>query len=165
MDNLTQQLNSRFASHDTVCFRIQQLVPAYVSSTTFHDLEELLVMYKNDLASRSVIKSEFERWQVKWEKITELPKTAIDSLAACDAQCFPNIHRLLHIFATIPVTSATAERSFSTLRRLLTYLRTTMGENRLNGLAHMSINKDIEVVVDDVIRNLSLQKRRLKFAI
>jgi len=33
---------------------------------------------------------------------------------------------LLQILATLPASTATAQRSFSTLRRLKTYLRTTM---------------------------------------
>jgi len=37
----------------------------------------------------------------------------------------------LHLFATLPVTAATNERSFSTLQQLLAYLRSTMGQNQL----------------------------------
>jgi len=34
----------------------------------------------------------------------------------------------MHLFATLPVTTATNERSFSTLQRLTAYLRSTMGQ-------------------------------------
>jgi len=34
----------------------------------------------------------------------------------------------LHLFATLPVTTATNERSFSTFQRLLAYLRSIMGQ-------------------------------------
>jgi len=38
---------------------------------------------------------------------------------------------MLHLFATLPVTTATNERSISTLQRLLAYLRSTsMGKNQ-----------------------------------
>jgi len=46
------------------------------------------------------------------------------------------------IFATLPVTTATGERSFSALKYIINYLRSTMGEERLNGIAHTSINSD-----------------------
>jgi len=36
----------------------------------------------------------------------------------------------VHLFATLPVTAATNERSFSTLQRLLAYLRSTIGQNQ-----------------------------------
>jgi hAT family C-terminal dimerisation region len=42
---------------------------------------------------------------------------------------------------TLPVTTATGERSFSALKYLKNYLRSKMGEERLNGLAHMCINR------------------------
>jgi len=67
---------------------------------------------------------------------------------------YPNIAVLLRIFATIPVTTATAKRSFRALRLLKTYLRATMHEDRLNGLALMAIHKDICFKYDDVIDQL-----------
>lgn len=42
------------------------------------------------------------------------------------------VDHLLHLYLTIPLTSATAERTFSTLRRLKSYLRSTMTQKRLN---------------------------------
>ena len=42
------------------------------------------------------------------------------------------IHRFLKLFLTIPVTTATSERTFSTMRRLKTYLRSSMTQERLN---------------------------------
>ena len=42
------------------------------------------------------------------------------------------VFRLLPIVFTLPVTTATAERTFSALRRLKTYLRSTMSQPRLN---------------------------------
>ena len=41
----------------------------------------------------------------------------------------------------LPVTSYEAERSFSALRRLKTYLHTTMSQERLNGLALLNVYK------------------------
>ena len=42
---------------------------------------------------------------------------------------------------TLPVTTATGERPFSALKYLKNYLRSKMGEERLNGLTHMCINR------------------------
>ncbi|XP_058185930.1 uncharacterized protein LOC131303155 [Rhododendron vialii] len=46
------------------------------------------------------------------------------------------------ILLTIPVTVASAERSFSKLKLIKTYLRTTMSQERLNGLAMISIENE-----------------------
>ena len=43
-----------------------------------------------------------------------------------------DLHRLLILFLTIPVTTATSERTFSATRRLKNYLRSSMTQERLN---------------------------------
>lgn len=53
------------------------------------------------------------------------------------------VWQLLEIALSWPITTASAERSFSTLRRLKTYLRSTMKEDRLRGLALMAIEQEI----------------------
>ena len=40
-------------------------------------------------------------------------------------------------------TSAVSERSFSVMRRLFTYLRANMGQNRLNNLMVLHIHKEL----------------------
>ena len=45
---------------------------------------------------------------------------------------FAEVDKMVRIYLTIPVTTATGERSFSCLRRIKTYLRTTMTQQRLN---------------------------------
>ena len=44
------------------------------------------------------------------------------------------VDKLLRAYFTFPVTSATAERSFSSLRRIKTFLRSTMTQQQLNNL-------------------------------
>ena len=67
---------------------------------------------------------EFTRWQSRCTTLKERCSTASASLKLCDNQAFPNISLLLRVFATIPVTSASAERSFSNLR----LVKTTRGK-------------------------------------
>jgi hypothetical protein len=56
---------------------------------------------------------------------------------------FPQVKRLISLFLCIPVTTCTAERSFSSLRRLKTFLRSTMTQQRLNHLTLLHVHKDI----------------------
>lgn len=44
---------------------------------------------------------------------------------------------------TIPVSSASAERSFSCLKRIHSYLRNTQGQKRLSELSLISIEKEL----------------------
>ncbi|XP_022024719.1 uncharacterized protein LOC110925056 [Helianthus annuus] len=52
------------------------------------------------------------------------------------------------VLLTISVTVASAERSFSKLKLLKTYLRSTMSQERLNGLATISIESEILDTMD-----------------
>lgn len=54
----------------------------------------------------------------------------------------PQVTKMIQLYLVCPATSATAERSFSELRRLKTYLRSTMGQRRLNALAILSTYPD-----------------------
>ena len=42
----------------------------------------------------------------------------------------------------MPATNAVSERSFSTLKRVKTYLRSTTGDSRLNHLMMLHVHKD-----------------------
>ena len=56
---------------------------------------------------------------------------------------FPHVETLIRLLLVNPASSATAERSFSSLRRLKTYLRSTCGQRRLNNLAICHVHKHI----------------------
>ena len=72
---------------------------------------------------------------------------------------FPNIRKMLIHAMVLPVTSCEAERSFSALRRIKSYLHTTMKQNRLNGLALLNIHNSTGYISSVVeARNEFLKK-------
>ena len=75
---------------------------------------------------------------------------------------FPNSEVALRILLTIPVTVASGERSFSKLKLIKSYLRTTMSQERLCGLAIISIEQDVVATLDyqDVISEFASRKAR-----
>ena len=75
---------------------------------------------------------------------------------------------LLKAIIIVPMTSCEAERCFSTLRRVKTFLRNTMSEDRLNALAMLSIEKNLIRDSIDFNQNVidmfaQLKNRRAKF--
>jgi hypothetical protein len=56
---------------------------------------------------------------------------------------FPQVEVLVRLLLTIPCSSAEAERSFSGLRRLKTYLRNSMSQARLNHLAILHVHQEL----------------------
>lgn len=53
------------------------------------------------------------------------------------------VHKLLRLYLTLPVASATSEHTFSSLRRLKTYFKSTMNQNRLNNCLLLNCHKSI----------------------
>lgn len=166
VDHLIQELESRFSQRLVDILPLEGLVPKNILK---YEEEEILKAAKNYQqyldGSELILKSEIKLWKNKWDSEIEPPYTAVEALKKCDQQFFPNIFILLQIFGTIPVTTSTPERSFSTLRRIKTYLRSTMGQARLNGLALANIQKDRKISIEDVINIFSRKKaRRMKIA-
>lgn len=87
--------------------------------------EELIVIY-ND--------SNFQN-----KNIFELPKF-IENMGL--DKIFSETNKLLNLVNSIPTTSASAERSFSCMKRVQTRLRTTQTSERLSKLCILSINKE-----------------------
>ena len=81
---------------------------------------------------------------------------------------FPDLLLFVQIVLTVPIASATAERSFSTTKRVKTYLRSTMTDQRLNNLCLLAIEREMshDILSDpsSVIDKFALLRdRRLSF--
>ena len=61
---------------------------------------------------------------------------------------FPNLCIGLRVFLTAPATTASAERSFSKLKLIENYLRSTIGQDCLNNLARLSFESEIAKYID-----------------
>ena len=86
---------------------------------------------------------------------------------------YPNIYILLELYALIPVSVASAERSFTVLRLIKSYLKNRTGNERLSSLAVISIHKKIaqqlgmEMIVDEFAKKKTSNNiyRQLQLAI
>ena len=75
---------------------------------------------------------------------------------------YPNLVIAYRLLLTFPVTVASGERSFSKLKLIKTYLRSTMTQERLTNIAIQSIENKMTQTInfDDVIENFALIKSR-----
>ena len=75
---------------------------------------------------------------------------------------FPNTCIAYRILLTIPVTVASAKRSFSKLKLIKSYPRSTMSQERLSGLAILSIKKEMleELEYKNLFSQFAFQKAR-----
>ena len=77
-------------------------------------------------------------------------------------ESFPNACIVFRILLTIPVIVAFAKRIFSKLKLIKSYLRSTMSQERLSGLARLSIEKKMlaELECKNLISNFAPLKAR-----
>ncbi|XP_051816322.1 uncharacterized protein LOC127537619 [Acanthochromis polyacanthus] len=78
---------------------------------------------------------------------------------------FSETVNLLRILITTPMTTAEAERCFSTLKRVKPFLRNTMTQERLNALTMLSMEKRLVCEMTDFNPKVidKLKERRAKF--
>ncbi|XP_025406286.1 zinc finger MYM-type protein 1-like [Sipha flava] len=111
------------------------------------------------LAVRSTLKNQISQLN-STRDLAQLLMVKNHSLTAS----FPEVCTALLLFLTIPVTSASAERSFSKLKIIKGYLRSTMMQDRLSGLALISIEQETvrEVDFENLIDMFAEAKARKK---
>jgi hypothetical protein len=150
VDHLLNELDSRFTDETLISYTGLYLIPSKIvsmqssSSSWKEKVKPFLDFYDDDFPNPKAFHAELDLWEKFWVTNKSLcPSNAIATLKAVHYPGFENIKVALKILATLPITSCECERSFSTMRRLKNYMRTTMGENRLNGLALMNVHSDI----------------------
>ncbi len=87
---------------------------------------------------------EFKRTQTSSVKVDIFDiRNYFCSLTTAQRLLLSQVCILVKLILVMPATNSTSERSFSTLRRVKTYLRNSMTQQRLNHLMLLHIHKDI----------------------
>ena len=115
---------------------------------------------KNDLTSQLLIlQTKFAAERQASKKITLIEiLTFLRSLSEGQRAFFSQVCIIARLLLVLPSTNAVSERSFSAMRRLKTYLRSTMGQARLNHLMLLSIHKnlldglDLRMIANEFVR-------------
>ena len=124
-------------------------------------------MYKSVLGNpdEEEVKLQYLQWKEFCSALEEPPMTPLETLGIIRKR-LGHIKNLLKIFCTVPVTTCSAERAFSTLRILINYLWNGISDDRLTRLALMYIYPEIEINIKEVINRFSSKKkRRFDFAL
>ncbi|GBO32111.1 hypothetical protein AVEN_189605-1 [Araneus ventricosus] len=131
LDTLIEELNYRFQNSFEIAAFLEYILPFRCCEKQFEDVMDVASLYSSDIDSDvDIVKGEFELWKKKWLKVepNQRPKTAVEALNEPEIKLlFQNISKILNIFGVLPVTTASSERSFSTLRKVLEELKLAYG--------------------------------------
>jgi hypothetical protein len=85
-----------------------------------------------------------------------------EAIELADPNYYPNLHAVFRVLFTMPVGSVSCERSFSAMRCLKHWSRSTMTEDRLAGLDSLFIHRDIYLCRENIMSKFDEAiKRRL----
>ena len=163
LDHMVQELNDRLLCHNDR-FLGQYLLPSNVSTASREVLDKIHETYRGDLSDKVVYDNKVIRWKTKWAHTLEKPNGLVETIETTNEVLYPNVTTVLTILLTMPVSTATPERSFTVMRRFKSYMRSTMKTERLSALVLMHAYRDSPIDTDIVIREFCAKKnRRLAF--
>ena len=158
MDLIVTELESRFSENELALLcALSEWVLSSTPNQEYYDMvadqydidKELLIVEHNLF---------FSYVRMNPDIVVNSPRDVLTCMHENDQLTFlPHLAKVMRILNIIPVTSCSSERSFSALRRILTYLRSTMGQERLTNLALLCIERiygnevlknDIEKIID-----------------
>ena len=164
LDTLLSHLESRFSDIQQKSVNGMKIVPSVLMDKSIPTCthQELFDSYSEDLPSPDLLESELDLWKHKWQLTSsqQLPDSPANALVYASKNMYLNIHTILRLICTLPVTSCECERSVSVLRRLKTYMRSTMDQDRLSGLALMYIHYGMQIDLQEVINIFARRNSR-----
>lgn len=166
------QLESRFEDAVLVCYKGFSMIPSILLATGpiwKDNVREFCNYHRQDIPNYAGLPAELLLWERMWkgknDRREDIPDSTDATLVQIDRGAYVNIYTITQIMITIPVSSASFERSISTLRNLKTYLRNTMVQERLNGLALMHAHREMELDLEkiiDLFANLHTRRIRIE---
>ena len=110
---------------------------------------ELLLIRKSLILSEIIEKAEADK---RRPSLHDLHRALLT-----EPECFPSIGKMCKLAITLPLTSASVERSFSKLKITKNRLRSTMKQDRLYSLMLMSVESDItkSLDIEDLVKRFS----------
>lgn len=143
-----------------------------LSKVTNDDLMKNCLDLQNDLSDGDlydIVASELYEELLVFRHTMKEDSTPIEALSFLKTMpgaftAFPNIVISLRILLTIPITSASAERSFSKLKIIKNYLRNTISQKRLTELATIAEENETADTLDfKKVIELFASKKSRKF--
>ncbi|CAI6355883.1 unnamed protein product [Macrosiphum euphorbiae] len=160
IDTLIIHFNKRFSSNSL------ELATSidYFHKMNYYESQCFIEQYK-DLLNVDVNTLQSEMLVVKNCVSRRNPNFTLEDIKLImDAELYPNLYKLLSLSLTIPISSAICERSFSAMRKIKNWLRTSMNQDRFTNLSLIYIERDLsnELSNEKILDTFAISNRRLQ---
>ena len=170
LNHALMQQDNRFEDDIFVCYKGFSVLRSILLATDpiwKDNVREFCDHYRQDIPYQVGLPAELLLWERMWKekryRMEDIPDSIGATLDQIDKDAYVNIYTMLQILITIPISSC--ERSISALRNLKNYLRNTMVQDRLNGLALMHAHREMELDLEkilDLFANLHPKRMRVE---
>ncbi|KAL4153096.1 hypothetical protein QTP88_000929 [Uroleucon formosanum] len=166
IDMVLFQLNLRFERLRKVTDNFDFLFPTSLIALSDNDLAkasmDFFQLYQSDISSDFTRQLLCIKDQLIPQKIKSIKELTLYIIKNNLCTTFFDVLSACIIYLTLPVTVASAERSFSKLKLIKNYLRNNMGQDRLSNIAVLNIEKDVaaKFKLDHVINTFANSKAR-----
>ena len=163
VDHCLSEQNERFPEQTRPSFLAFQLLPSRVQNISAEHVEDIHTRYEDDLSDFIGFIAEMERRKMFCAGLQKQGsnQSLEEAIELADPNYYPNLHASFRVLLTMPVRSVPCERSFSAMRRLKHWSRSTMTEDRLAGLASLFMHRDIYYLCrGNIMRKFDEAKKR-----
>jgi len=152
LDRLLNELERRFASTNCdVLTGIQALIP---SSQTFADITSVSPFAQAYGVDMEDLSHELHQAKRLLDRVPsdDRPTTLVEFISHIEryGDAFAELHRLGVIAISLPVSTASCERSFSALRQIKTWVRNAMSNEKLGDVSILAIECERTQALDNV---------------
>lgn len=169
LDSLISALEQRFSDEHMPTYGLMMLHPSAMLNMPLTEFKHKTQSFSRYYGLES-FDNEAELWYKQW-KDEGMPREHLRELDFAELLqkaeiYFPATKKAILITLALPCTTSNIERSFSTLRRVKTWLRSTMLEDRLNGLCMLSVHRKMvqensHAISSEVLKRFCEEPRRL----
>ena len=163
LDIAIASITNRFDQPGYVMYKnLESLLVCAANGQECDQYFEIVTAFYKDDFDRALLSAQLQNFGTSFAEKTETVTLGecvafLRGLSQAQKSFFSEVCRLAHLILVMPATNAVSERSFSAMRRLKTYLRSTMCQSRLNHVMLLSINRekvdklDIDIIADQFV--------------
>lgn len=159
IDLTVSSIKGRYDNKDfNLHLQVEQLLLKCVTKSEYESEFVTVTEFYGDDLNQNDLQYQLTAFGMNFESEKQLDDVALTDIITYfqlmpqrERKWLSEVLKLLKLVLVMPATNATSERSFSSLRRIKSYLRSTMTQCRLNSLMLINIHKDY-------VDNINLQE-------